>query len=257
MAKANRVVLVGTYRPVNEEWIKSRKLYNLPLPKCGKVAFHDRISRIVLIAEGHQTLAYAAKLKDVVDRDWLKAEGYKVAPKDAAHGERYALYELGERLSAATVLSDASADVFVSSSRCPNIKIDAAFYAKPYPRTGGKSMPYIFGKLKPYFKKWHLGRTFDPGDERNCAMQFVMLEKAEVLSSGADERIIRYIHGNDFSPLFICGESLAVLKEMPDNCIDCCMTSPPYWNKRQYLNGGIGLEPDFRDFIDNLIVICS
>lgn len=81
MAKANRVVLVGTYRPVNEEWIKSRKLYNLPLPKCGKVAFHDRISRIVLIAEGHQTLAYAAKLKDVVDRDWLKAEGYKVAPR--------------------------------------------------------------------------------------------------------------------------------------------------------------------------------
>ena len=162
MAKANRVVLVGTYRPVNEEWIKGRRLYNLPLPKCGKVAFHDRISRIVLIAEGHQTVVYAAKLKDVVDRDWLKAEGYKVAPKDAAHGERYALYELGEKLNAATVLSDASADVFVSFSRCPNIKIDAAFYAKPYPRTGGKSMPYIFDKLKPYFKKWHSATTFNP-----------------------------------------------------------------------------------------------
>lgn len=162
MAKANSVVLVGTYRSANEEWIKSRKLYNLPLPKCGKVAFHDRISRIVLIAEGCQTVAYAAKLKDVVDRDWLKTEGYKVAPKDAAHGEKYALYELGEKLSAPKVLSDASADVFVSSSRCPNVRIDAAFYSKPYPRTGGKSMPYIFDKLKPYFKKWHSATTFSP-----------------------------------------------------------------------------------------------
>ncbi len=104
MAKANSVVLVGAFRSVNEEWIKSHELYNLPLPKCGKVVFHDRISRIVLIAEGCQTVAYAAKLKDVVDRDWLKSEGYKVAPKDAAHGEKYALYELGEKLSAAKVL---------------------------------------------------------------------------------------------------------------------------------------------------------
>ena len=165
MAKTNSVVLVGTFRPANEGWIKSHKLYNLPLPKCGKVVFHDRISRIVLIAEGYQTVAYAAKLKDVIDRDWLKAEGYKVAPKDAAHGEKYALYELGEKLSAANVLSNASSDVFVSSSRCPNIKIDAAFYTKPYPRTGGKSMPYIFDKLKPYFKKWHSATTFDPIQE--------------------------------------------------------------------------------------------
>ena len=163
--KSNVLVLVGTYRPDNAEWIKGRKVYNLPLPKCGKVAFHDRISRIVLIAEGFPAVAYAAKLKDVVDRDWLKSEGYKVAPKDAAHGEKYALYELGEKLSVAKVLSDASADVFVSSSRCPNVKIDAAFYSKPYPRTGGKSMPYIFDKLRPYFKKWHNATTFDPIQE--------------------------------------------------------------------------------------------
>ena len=157
-----RTVLVATFRPENAEWIKSRKLYNLPLPKCGKVAFHNWISRIVLIAEGHPTVAYAAKLKDVVDRDGLKSEGYKVAPKNAAHGEKYALYELCEKLSAASVLSDASAEVFVSSSRCPNVRIDAAFYAKPYPRTGGRSMPYIFDRLKPYFKKWRSATTFNP-----------------------------------------------------------------------------------------------
>ena len=157
-----RTVLVATYRPENSEWIRDRRLYNLPIPKCGKVAFHDRISRIVLVAEGFSTVAYSAKLKDVVDRDWLKSEGYKVASRNAAHGEKYALYELNEKLCAANVLSDASADVFVSSSRCPNVRIDAAFYAKPYPRTGGKSMPYIFDKLKPFFKKWHTATTFNP-----------------------------------------------------------------------------------------------
>ena len=173
-------VLVATYRPENAEWIKDRRLYNLPLPKCGKVAFHDRISRIVLIAEGFSTAAYSAKLKDVVGRDWLKAEGYKVAPRNAAHGERYALYELSEKLSAASVLSDASADVFVSSSRCPNVRIDAAFYAKPYPRTGGKSMPYVFDKLKPYFKKWRSATTFNPVQEDFFESAFEFGDKALV-----------------------------------------------------------------------------
>lgn len=185
--KSNVLVLVGTYRPDNAEWIKGRKFYNLPLPKCGKVAFHDRISRIVLIAEGFPAVAYAAKLKDVVDRDWLKSEGYKVAQKDAAHGEKYALYELGEKLSVAKVLSDASADVFVSSSRCPNVKIDAAFYSKPYPRTGGKSMPYIFDKLKPYFTKGHSATTFSPVQEDFFESCFEFLDKARVARSLMDK----------------------------------------------------------------------
>lgn len=157
-----RTVLVATFRPENAEWIKGRSLYNLPLPKCGKVAFHGRISRIVLMAEGFPTTAYEVRMREVVDRDWLKGEGYKVASRGAAHGERYALYELGEKISAAKALSDDSADVYVSSSRCPNVRINAAFYARPYPKTGGKSMPYIFDKLKPYFKKWRTATTFDP-----------------------------------------------------------------------------------------------
>lgn len=177
------VVLVGTYRPENQEWIKRRKLYNLPFPRCGKVAFHDRVSRIVLIAEGFPTMAYAARLKDVVDCDWLKAEGYSVATKSAAHGERYALYELGEKLSAASVLSEASADVLVSSSRCPNVRIDAAFYSKPYPKTGGKSMPYVFDKLKPYFKKWRGATTFDPVQEDFFESHFEFGDKALVAQS--------------------------------------------------------------------------
>ena len=172
-----KVVLVGTFRPQNAEWIKSRRLYNLPLPtplsrsvgsrvpRDRALPFHRNISRIVLIAEGFPSAAYAAKFREVVDGAWLKAEGYKVAAKGEEHGEAYALYELGEKMSVAAVLSDPRADVYVASSRCPSVKIDAAFYDRPYPRTGGKSMPHIFDKLKPYFKKWHSATTFNPVQE--------------------------------------------------------------------------------------------
>lgn len=155
-------VLVGTFRKENAEWIKERKLYNLPLPPCGKVAFHENISRVVLIADGFKSVAYEARFSEVVDAAWLKENGYKVAAADKAHGSAYALYELGEKLSFDATLSNPTADVFVASQRCPNVKIDKEFYQKPYPKTGGKSMPYIFDKLKRYFTKWHSGRTFNP-----------------------------------------------------------------------------------------------
>ena len=162
MATKANAVLVGTFRRDNAQWIKESKLYNLPLPPCGKVAFHEKISRVVLIAEGFSSSAYNAKFCEVVDAEWLKANGYKVAAADKAHGSSYALYELTEKLPFAAVLSDPSADIFVASQRCPNVKIDAAFYEKPYPKTGGKSMPYIFDRLKPYFKKWHSATIFNP-----------------------------------------------------------------------------------------------
>jgi DNA modification methylase len=40
-----------------------------------------------------------------------------------------------------------------------------------------------------------------------------------------------------------------VLKDLPDNTVDFAMTSPPYWGKREYAEGGIGLESDYRDFV--------
>lgn len=57
------------------------------------------------------------------------------------------------------------------------------------------------------------------------------------------------------SPFFVCGDSLEVLHELPDNCIDCVVTSPPYYMKREYLGGGIGLEKSFEEYIDNLLAI--
>jgi len=42
-----------------------------------------------------------------------------------------------------------------------------------------------------------------------------------------------YINGQEQSPLFMQGDALNILKQLPAASIDCCMTSPPYWNKRQ------------------------
>ena len=48
-----------------------------------------------------------------------------------------------------------------------------------------------------------------------------------------------------------------VLKELPAESIDCAMTSPPYWGKREYENGGLGLEADYRDYLHGLVAICG
>lgn len=64
-----------------------------------------------------------------------------------------------------------------------------------------------------------------------------------------------YRLSSDCKPLFVCGDALSVLSDMPDNSIDFCMTSPPYWKKREYQNGGIGLEIDFEDYLHRLLAI--
>lgn len=57
------------------------------------------------------------------------------------------------------------------------------------------------------------------------------------------------------SPCFILGDSLDVLSHLPDESIDCVITSPPYYMKRQYLGGGMGLEPTYQEYIENLLKI--
>jgi len=50
-----------------------------------------------------------------------------------------------------------------------------------------------------------------------------------------------------------CGEAIKVLKEFPDNFVDCVVTSPPYWALRDYgVKEQIGLEEHFNDYIKKL-----
>ena len=66
-----------------------------------------------------------------------------------------------------------------------------------------------------------------------------------------------YTRDTSLSPLLLQGDALTVLKEIPDASIDFAMTSPPYWGKREYENGGIGLEDDYREFVQRLAAIFS
>lgn len=64
-----------------------------------------------------------------------------------------------------------------------------------------------------------------------------------------------YLSGRRISPLFIQGDAVQVLSTFPDEVVDLAMTSPPYWGKREYDGGGIGLEPFYEEFIDNLLLV--
>ena len=51
----------------------------------------------------------------------------------------------------------------------------------------------------------------------------------------------------------ICGDALTELKKLPDESINCIMTSPPYWALRDYgVKGQLGLEPTFELYIKHL-----
>jgi site-specific DNA-methyltransferase (adenine-specific) len=56
-------------------------------------------------------------------------------------------------------------------------------------------------------------------------------------------------------PLFLLGDCLNLLDLIPDNSVDCIITSPPYWGHRLYSGGGIGLENTYSEYIDNLTKI--
>ena len=52
------------------------------------------------------------------------------------------------------------------------------------------------------------------------------------------------------------GNSEKVLKELPDESVDCCVTSPPYYALRDYGNvEQIGLEESPQEYIDRLVTV--
>jgi site-specific DNA-methyltransferase (adenine-specific) len=67
-----------------------------------------------------------------------------------------------------------------------------------------------------------------------------------------------YLLQKSIRPLLICGDALQILRGMPQNSVDMVITSPPYWGKREYTNGGIGLEKECALYINNLLqIICE
>ncbi len=51
----------------------------------------------------------------------------------------------------------------------------------------------------------------------------------------------------------LTGDCRDVLRTLPDESVHCVVTSPPYWGLRDYgVDGQIGLEPSFSDYIDTM-----
>lgn len=54
----------------------------------------------------------------------------------------------------------------------------------------------------------------------------------------------------------ICGDALTVLRTLPDKSCRCCVTSPPYFNLRDYgVPGQIGLEPTMQEYIARIVEV--
>lgn len=54
----------------------------------------------------------------------------------------------------------------------------------------------------------------------------------------------------------IQGDALETLKKLPDESVDCVITSPPYYGLRNYgVEGQIGLEKTFDEYLDKMIEI--
>lgn len=56
--------------------------------------------------------------------------------------------------------------------------------------------------------------------------------------------------------IIIHSDVLDYLATLPDDSVDCVVTSPPYWQQRDYsVNGQIGLEETFDEFLDTLVIV--
>lgn len=53
-----------------------------------------------------------------------------------------------------------------------------------------------------------------------------------------------------------CGDALALLREMPDKCVQTCVTSPPYWGLRDYgVAGQLGLERTPEEYVAHMVEV--
>ncbi|MDH4378395.1 MAG: site-specific DNA-methyltransferase [Vampirovibrionales bacterium] len=84
-----------------------------------------------------------------------------------------------------------------------------------------------------------------------------LISDPKIICKGARKESLNYINNNLVCPLLLLGDALTILQQLPDESIDCVVTSPPYWGKREYENGGIGLESNYSEYIYNLTGICQ
>ncbi len=51
----------------------------------------------------------------------------------------------------------------------------------------------------------------------------------------------------------LCGDNLELIQQLPDNCVQLVITSPPYFQQRDYGGGGMGNEQSVDAYLDTLL----
>ena len=99
------------------------------------------------------------------------------------------------------------------------------------------------------------GRQFQEGGQPADSAEAVAGRKCHLVTGKYREAFTEYIRSPELYPLLVLGDSRKVLKAIPDASVDCVMTSPPYWGKREYENGGIGQEDTIPVYVRNLVTV--
>ncbi len=54
----------------------------------------------------------------------------------------------------------------------------------------------------------------------------------------------------------LCGDCLSILRTLPDQSVNCCITSPPYWGLRDYgVDGQLGLEKTPDEYVAHMVEV--
>ena len=97
----------------------------------------------------------------------------------------------------------------------------------------------------------------DAASPKNLAMPWTQAAVSAIKEREHRKAFREYVGDRACRSLLLQGDALVILKELPADSIDCAMTSPPYWGKREYADGGLGLEADYRDYVHDLVAICG
>lgn len=111
----------------------------------------------------------------------------------------------------------------------------------------------------PIFAAQQENQTIDGGRSR------MLLPRQDGAGAGGSS-IVASEYGTSFTehlasdrltPLLLHGYAATALADIPAETIDCVMTSPPYWGKREYDSGGIGQENNPNEYVQALADVCA
>ena len=93
--------------------------------------------------------------------------------------------------------------------------------------------------------------------DRDATVRHDASVRGAVVSRSFKTEFLSYVDSPHDRPLLLHGDSREILSALPEGSIDCVVTSPPYWGKREYESGGIGLEKQPEQYVEALAAICG